>query len=200
MRQKGFVLLPAIVIILLLGTLGYFIYQNTQLNKISVNNKPVITSPSLVNAVQVTITGVLTTIWNHETHYTINEDQGQKTELLIDEEVAKPLGGSLAINGKRITIKGELVKDSPKTVKVMSIQLATDLYIDISDRSCKVDEDCIMAMIKCSCDCGIPINKIYLNKYLNKQNEMCKSYTGPMCKMQCEQKLKCISNICTVAI
>lgn len=35
MRRKGFVLLPIIVIIALVGALGYFIYQNTQLQKSS---------------------------------------------------------------------------------------------------------------------------------------------------------------------
>lgn len=39
MRQKGFILLPVIIIILIVGVLGYFIYQNTQLQKI--NGSPI---------------------------------------------------------------------------------------------------------------------------------------------------------------
>ncbi len=73
-----------------------------------------------------------------------------------------------------------------KTIKVVS-----------SDQSCQVDTDCIMAMVECSCDCGIPINKIHWQKYLDKQERKCKFYTGKMCKMSCEQELKCINNICT---
>jgi len=36
-RQKGFVLLPVIIIIVLLGTLGYFAYQNTQIKNSKTN-------------------------------------------------------------------------------------------------------------------------------------------------------------------
>lgn len=71
------------------------------------------------------------------------------------------------------------------------------INVNSSDQTCKVDEDCIMAMIECSCDCGIPINKIHWEKYLVEQAKKCKLYTGTMCKMRCEQKLKCINNICT---
>ena len=69
--------------------------------------------------------------------------------------------------------------------------------VNLSDQTCKVDEDCIMAMTECSCDCGIPINKIHWGKYLAEKAKKCKSYTGKMCKVSCNQKLKCNNNICT---
>jgi len=70
-------------------------------------------------------------------------------------------------------------------------------YRTVLDAKCDVDEDCTTAMVQCSCDCGIPINKIYEQKYLDKQEEKCKFYTGMMCKMDCKSKLKCINNMCT---
>lgn len=40
MRQKGFVLFPAIFIIVFLGVVGYFVYQNTKLKIDNVNSLP----------------------------------------------------------------------------------------------------------------------------------------------------------------
>lgn len=50
MRQKGFVLFP-VIIVLLLGVLGYFIYQNTQLQKDIANFLSPSTTPT-VNPLQ----------------------------------------------------------------------------------------------------------------------------------------------------
>jgi hypothetical protein len=71
---------------------------------------------------QVTITGWFTTIWNGEPHYSITDDQGQTTQLLLDDEIAKPLGGPLELDRKRVTIIGEIVSDSPRIVRVLSVQ------------------------------------------------------------------------------
>jgi hypothetical protein len=43
-RQKGFALLPVIIIIALIGIVGYLVYQNTQLKNGSVNPSPTITN------------------------------------------------------------------------------------------------------------------------------------------------------------
>jgi hypothetical protein len=72
------------------------------------------------------------------------------------------------------------------------------IKIDPADQACQVDDDCIMAMVRCSCDCGQPINEMHWEKYLNKQQRMCKFYSGEMCKMVCAENLKCINNICTI--
>lgn len=69
-----------------------------------------------------------------------------------------------------------------------------------TDQVCKVDEDCVMAMVKCSCDCGVPINKIHWQKYLDAQVERCKNYNGPYCKVSCTFEPKCINNTCTVKL
>lgn len=70
------------------------------------------------------------------------------------------------------------------------------LLVDITDQTCKADDDCILAMVECSCDCGIPINKIYWQKYLDVQEEKCRNYQGPYCKIDCLVEPKCIKNIC----
>jgi len=72
------------------------------------------------------------------------------------------------------------------------------LEIDSTDQACEVDDDCVMAMVKCSCDCGIPINKIHQQKYIDEQIEICENYEGKMCKMKCEQELECVDSICTI--
>jgi len=70
----------------------------------------------------VTITGWFTTVWNGGPHYSITDDQGQTTRLLLDDETAKPLGGPLELDRKRVTIVGEIISDSPRTVRVLSVQ------------------------------------------------------------------------------
>jgi hypothetical protein len=76
----------------------------------------------------VTITGMFTTIWSQAGDggalYTITDDQGQDTKLLMEDETAKPLGGPLALDRKRVTIVGEIISDSPRTVRVQSVQFA----------------------------------------------------------------------------
>ncbi|MDD2923468.1 MAG: hypothetical protein PHQ36_14375, partial [Anaerolineales bacterium] len=69
-----------------------------------------------------TITGWFTTVWNGEPHYSITDDQGQVTKLLLDEELAKPLGGPLALDRKRVTISGEFVSDPQGALRVLSIR------------------------------------------------------------------------------
>lgn len=69
MRQKGFVLLPVIIIIALLGVVGYLVYKNTQIQKISGNS----TSPSIVptaNLPKPSPTPDLTTNWKNITNRT----------------------------------------------------------------------------------------------------------------------------------
>ena len=69
---------------------------------------------------------------------------------------------------------------------------------ETDDNVCVVDSDCVMALVECSCDCGVPINKIHSQKYLDIKEEKCEFYTGRMCKMDCNQELKCVNNICTI--
>jgi hypothetical protein len=71
---------------------------------------------------QVTITGWFATIWNDEPHYSITDDKGQTTQLLLEDEIAKPLGGPLELDRKRVTIIGEITSEFPETIRVLSVQ------------------------------------------------------------------------------
>ncbi len=81
---------------------------------------------------------------------------------------------------------------------IMNFYPRTIITINPEDKKCTVDEDCVTTMVKCSCDCGVPINKIHWSKYLDKKAKRCTFYFGPMCFMKCEQELKCINGICTI--
>ena len=72
------------------------------------------------------------------------------------------------------------------------------IEVDLADQICENDDDCIMAMVKCSCDCGVPINKANWQKYLDEQEKMCEDYEGPMCKMMCNQKIRCVDKACSI--
>ena len=88
-----------------------------------VENTPAPTlEPAAAPGGQVEITGIFTTVWNGEAHYFITDEQGQTTQLLLEEAVARPLGGPLALDRKRVTILGEVVSESPRIVRVTSVQ------------------------------------------------------------------------------
>ncbi|HVH42389.1 MAG TPA: hypothetical protein VM925_08595 [Labilithrix sp.] len=54
-------------------------------------------------------------------------------------------------------------------------------------------------MVKCSCDCGVPINRAKWQKYLDAQAQMCVDYHGPMCRMDCSNVvLECRDRVCSV--
>jgi hypothetical protein len=72
------------------------------------------------------------------------------------------------------------------------------LEVDPRDQSCSSDGDCTMTMIRCSCHCGAPINKLHLNQYLDAQEKMCASYEGKMCKMSCTEEPRCVEGTCKI--
>lgn len=72
---------------------------------------------------EVSLSGWFTIIWNDRTRYFLTDDQGRWTELLLDEELAKPFGGLLALNRKRVTIVGEKVDEPSGAIRVVSIAL-----------------------------------------------------------------------------
>lgn len=82
-----------------------------------------IASASAAKAEAVSLSGWFTVIWNDKTRYVLTDNQGQWTELLLDEETAKPFGGPLTLNRKRVTIVGEKVTAPPGAVRVLSIAL-----------------------------------------------------------------------------
>lgn len=63
-------------------------------------------------------------IWNGSPQYSIADDQGQRFELLIEEEAFREFGGALLIDRKRVTVVGTLLGNEPKRLKVSALYLA----------------------------------------------------------------------------
>jgi hypothetical protein len=73
------------------------------------------------------------------------------------------------------------------------------LKVDPTDQGCTSADECIQTMVKCSCDCGVPINRAKWQKYLDAQAQMCVDYHGPMCRMDCSNVvLECRDRVCSV--
>jgi hypothetical protein len=71
----------------------------------------------------VSLAGWFHIIWNGGPRYVLIDAQGRWTELVLDDSLAKPFGGSLALNRKRVTIVGERVSAPPGALRVVSIEL-----------------------------------------------------------------------------
>ena len=101
--------------------------ESTATVRPTIENTVTVASPvqlPITDTNTVTITGWFTTVWNGGAHYSITDAQGQTTTLLMEDAIAKPLGGPLALDRKRVTIVGEIVSDLPRTVRVLSVQFA----------------------------------------------------------------------------
>jgi hypothetical protein len=77
MRQKGSVLLPVIIIIALIGIVGYLIYQNTQLRNGGANPSPTITNTA-TNLPEPTSSSKPTTNWKKETRQVNYKSEGME--------------------------------------------------------------------------------------------------------------------------
>lgn len=105
--------------------------------------------------------------------------------------------------GKKQIVKQQTTTEQSNIIPTQTVANQEVISIPIpkkTDQVCKVDEDCVMAMVKCSCDCGVPVNKIHWLKYSFEQVKRCENYKGTYCKMNCEVEPKCINNICTVKL
>lgn len=78
-------------------------------------------SSPAAKAEEVSLSGWFTVIWNDRTRYFLTDDQGRWTELVLDEEMAKPFGGPLAFNRKRVKIVGKRGDGPPGAIRVLSI-------------------------------------------------------------------------------
>ena len=83
-----------------------------------------------------TLSGVFSVLWGDprpgsgeeaEIRFMLTDDRGEETELL-DQSVARPAGGPLALNGEQVTVEGTSVSaDQPlERVRVQEIELARD--------------------------------------------------------------------------
>lgn len=79
-----------------------------------------------------TLSGTLHIVWGDprpnsdlETKpgFVLDDGRGPSEELLLDDQVAKPLGGPLALNGERVVVEGTRVEEDH--VRVESIRLAS---------------------------------------------------------------------------
>ena len=70
-----------------------------------------------------TITGWFTIVYNGEGHYTISEENGQKTRLIIAESILQDAGGTLKFDRQKVIVTGRLLSESPREFQVQSIQL-----------------------------------------------------------------------------
>lgn len=74
---------------------------------------------------RVTRVGSFHMVWNTRPHYFVTDDAGVTTELLMSEEVARPLGGPLKLIGQRVRVSGDRVTDPQGAVRVLTIEPAT---------------------------------------------------------------------------
>ena len=90
------------------------------------NDAPAPPPPAVPATGEVSITGWFSTIWNGRPQYWLADDQGQRIRILLDEDVARPLGGPQAFNRRRVTVVGEVVSQDPRTVRVVAIEFAAN--------------------------------------------------------------------------
>ncbi|HEY45825.1 MAG TPA: hypothetical protein G4O14_03460, partial [Anaerolineae bacterium] len=92
--------------------------------------------PERALGAQISRTGWLIVTWGDgkpgsnetSTIITLTDDAGETTPIRLDEALARPYGGILALNRKRVTVKGEWVNVhgmEVSTLQVESLQLDT---------------------------------------------------------------------------
>ncbi len=86
-------------------------------------SEPTVAARMLPSPRLITITGWFVTVWNGEPHYSLTDDQGNVSQLLLDPDVSKSLGGPLAFDRKRVTIVARVASESPPTLRVISIKI-----------------------------------------------------------------------------
>ena len=63
-------------------------------------------------------------------------------------------------------------------------------------RLCQTDSECSSVLLECSCECGQGLNKRFAALYLAARERRCRLYTGPLCKMSCPGKVRCVDGKC----
>jgi hypothetical protein len=64
--------------------------------------------------------------------YWLDDDQGESHRLLMDEKLLQPLGGAVAVNGRRVKITAEVVLTSPGALRVLAIELENPAMSSLS--------------------------------------------------------------------
>lgn len=75
-------------------------------------------------AALVSITGWFITVWGgNEIRYSIADEQGNATQLLISDEFAASVGGMLAFDRKFVTVTGIPAANPPGALQVLAIRV-----------------------------------------------------------------------------
>ncbi|MDP3735598.1 MAG: hypothetical protein Q8R39_04190 [bacterium] len=75
------------------------------------------------------------------------------------------------------------------------------VQIPTNDQSCTLDTDCVIVSTICStCECGMPVNKMHEQKYVDVWKVQCKNYHGGICDYLCRTPFaKCLSGKCVLS-
>jgi hypothetical protein len=74
-----------------------------------------------------------------------------------------------------------------------------ELKIDPADQTCRSNDDCVVKLTQCACDCGSPVNREHARKYEEALDRACKGYSGRMCKMApCTDVATCDDGVCRI--
>lgn len=124
MRQKGFVFLPVLIIIALVGVLGYFVYQNNQLRK----NQIITITPTNTPATDIasaspspnpisdwkTYSNNLYSL-KYPTHWILNDlTNGEQVEIYFQPDRNKSVGSILIERLKQVPPDLERYKEEKK--------------------------------------------------------------------------------------
>lgn len=71
---------------------------------------------------EVVLRGSLNLVWGDGVRYFLSDDAGKIHELLVGEELMRPHGGPLALNGKRVRVTAERAVSPGAALRVVSIQ------------------------------------------------------------------------------
>jgi hypothetical protein len=79
---------------------------------------------ALTAAVGACITGIFTIVWGGPDgqRYFITDRKGATTEVLLDADVARPVGGPLALDRHHVTIRGQV--ENTGKLRVTGVELA----------------------------------------------------------------------------
>lgn len=70
----------------------------------------------------VTMSGWFHIIWNGAPRYRLVDNEGEWTDLLIEEGVLRDMGGPLALNRQRVRVTGYRQEGRPRTIQVITIK------------------------------------------------------------------------------
>jgi hypothetical protein len=71
----------------------------------------------------LTLQGWLSIVWNDEPHFFLTQDDGQTVEVLLDEQLTRPMGGPLALDRSRVVVVAVVKPEFPDVFQALSIEI-----------------------------------------------------------------------------